>query len=119
MMSPLDLPHVRALCAALDAGDDLALPVLADALEECSEDRLASGLRQLGGQPNRRQCRPAIWGEQGFVMACGYDGSGWARPELYSRLAGGQDGLVHGTYPARFYPTRSAAYLALAAALTT
>ena len=35
-----------ALCATIDAGDDSALPILADALEEASDPR-AAGLRRL------------------------------------------------------------------------
>lgn len=38
---------ITSLCAAIDAGDDSLLPLLADALEDAGRSREAEGLRLI------------------------------------------------------------------------
>jgi hypothetical protein len=78
---------IDRLCAAIDAGRDDLLPILADALEDAGRTAEANGLRRIGGQ---RPHRPRLRGQWRFP---GAGGGHW-------------------------YPSRSAAYLALAVALT-
>lgn len=137
---------IAGLCAALDAGDDAVLPILADALEEAGEDGLAAGLRP-------RKAYGILWAIRDFIPAAGHHPRGepeWlildprsvystdlgracvgvgtylrlsrltprrGRNRTRTHLAVLPDGTLE-TVRGIAYPTRSAAYLALAAALT-
>lgn len=112
---------IAALCAAVDAGDDAVLPILADALEEAGDGRAA----KLRLAPHLY--RPlAVWrGEHEWAWVCGSEGlggcwSGETGRTLFRRLKGGRLIPRGGAYrrAERVYPTRSAAYLALSLALT-
>lgn len=127
-----------ALCAAIDAGDDSALPVLADLLEERGDPR-AVGLRRFAHRPaTDPECAPDGRHESRCVPSGtkNYRGDGvvwWraspGRPSSHSLVADVFDRLKGGTTlghrhnrascygERRMYPTRSAALLALAAAL--
>lgn len=120
----LTLPHVAALLWAIDDGDDSALPILADALEEAGDAR-GQGLRGVSvdpffGGPNRRD------GAEGWFFARGAGLLAGHCEPTFDRLAGelvemdtlAKDGSAHERHPCRRYPTRSAAFLALAQALT-
>lgn len=104
---------ITALRAAIDQGDDTVLPFLADALEDAGDPRTA-GLRRalrLGFKPE------AGWGH--------WRVSRNARPKRaqgrvsYEEFARLREGDLHtvGAAMWREFPTRSAAYLALADAL--
>ena len=109
---------IAALCAAIDQGDDVAQLPLADALEEQGDDR-ATGLRPspewyaMPGAPER------IHGMWGWCLGGGHDPAeypSWVPSQLFRRIAG----RPHiGAYGAQWvlFPSRSAAYLALAAAM--
>ena len=109
---------IAQLCLVIDAGDDSALPALADALEEAGDAR-AAGMRH--------DIVPSHWGrEASFSCGChrcpAHQGS--VPLETYARLPGvipeweriHADGQVAGNLVS--YPTRSEAYLALAEALS-
>ncbi len=108
---PPDLADpVAVLRAVIDAGDDSALTALADALEETGDAR-AAGVRLIDGQKPDEL----------------YDESGWvwlSQPGcptgLSQRVFGGlvEDEEERRNDQERIYPTRSAAFLALAEALT-
>ena len=87
----ISTPDVLALCQAIDEGDDSALPALADALEEMDDPR-AAGLR-VAADGTEIVHIIGSWG--GYYY--------WQRGHTFA----GAD-----------YPTRSAAFLALAAALS-
>lgn len=108
-----------ALLAAIDAGDDSALPTLADLLEERGEVR-AAGLRSLigsGRQPGRYSERP--------VSSPWYWSAAEAARQTPEEIPWHAMGLLRGVGWDRYedgvwwvcYPTRSAAFLALARAL--
>ncbi len=114
-LDPLALPHVVALCAAIDAGDDTALPALADALEEAGKE--AAGLRFAHANrksPNGSLMRtgPYCWPYCWFFARK----RSWAgmHPDRHTIVIAPPKKSGWGPN----YPTRSAAYLALAAALT-
>jgi hypothetical protein len=107
----MSLPHVAALLAAIDAGDDGALPILADALEE-ADDPLVAGARLIG------DARP--WaGHEVFAWlrwipspnSC--PSGGFVSQHVFDRLRGQKRRTANYVY----YHTRSAAYLALARTL--
>jgi len=105
-----------ALCAAIDAGDDSALPALADWLEEAGDPR-AAGLRRFAHRPaleiDAQPCRMAgLWAWH--ILSDEYVGC-LAR-EVFLRLRKAGHGVQWAGKRA-LYPTRSAAYLALAEAL--
>lgn len=111
---------IAALCAAIDAGDDSALPVLADALEEAGDGR-AKGLRDIlwygDIMPIRRNGLYAetLWAWEP-TRGRGPHLPHRVRRSWFDRLPPlNAPGRVQA--PAMTYPTRSAAYLALAAAL--
>lgn len=97
---PLTTPDALALLAAIDAGVDSAPLPLADLLEEAGDER-AAGLRRCVGHA------PANW-PWDYQPAWG-----WAIGGARSLMA--RSGQVIGHYVR--YDTRSAAFLALAAAL--
>lgn len=113
---------MAALCAVIDAGDDSALPILADLLEETGDPR-AAGLRRLGRL--RRKATPYRvaetrssdagcwgWGPTSHPDAVRH---GYAVPiRVFRRLT---TSLGWGSRTYRAHSSRSAAYLALAAAL--
>lgn len=108
------MPDLAALCAAIDAGDDSALLPLTDLLEEIGDPR-AAVLR--GSLPHEQPLR----GPNSWVIE-----SRFLPRRVWGRLGGGS-GVTNnlpepdGGHPGgliRHYPTRSAAYLALAEALT-
>lgn len=113
---------VRRLCAALDAGDDAVLPILADALEDAGEDVLAAGLRLVcvpwsGCRKRPRHVRGS-WGWRCDPRK--RRAADLVSADIAARLPARWAGATipdHG-YSTHRYPTRSAAYLALAAALT-
>ncbi len=106
---------ITALRAAIDAGDDSALPALSDALEEADDPR-AAGVRRI-------PLRPAKVYTGRYVWWADYHGTDWgtrvvqdAIPRaVWERLEGGKETWRNGG-PGMSYPTRSAAYLALAEA---
>jgi hypothetical protein len=106
---------LAALCAALDAGDDSVLPVLADALDD-ADDPAAGGLRRVGAR------RPRHWtslGQQEYHWYSDRRGEGSADEVAHETFVlllppGERDGA---SYTKAGYPTRSAALLALAVAL--
>ena len=114
------MSDISALCAAIDAGDDSALPALADALEEASRESDAQSLRHAirhGRRPLRNH-----GGREGYSWVCwssGWTNQTWGMcpwhlwPERFNPLQGGE--LVEPHMDARFraYQSRSAAYLAL------
>lgn len=134
-----DIAAAIAACrAAVDAGDDTGLLGWADALEESGQDGLAAGLRES----MRRGYRPApatgdkwLWlrpdtkvsrRPYNAVPPQSLGVAQWAvpLPSNYRHLGTpGQsellfvDGIMT-TVHAKAYPSRSAAYLALAQALT-
>lgn len=95
--------NFTAICAAIDDGDDAALLPLADWLEEQGDPR-ADALRQTLPRPYVNGLKRAWW----------------------TRLRLGSLACIHAQIPCEerrgegtlVYPTRSAAYLALAEALT-
>lgn len=112
-MTTLD-DTIRGLCAALDAGDDRVLPILADALEDAGDGR-AAGLR--GDLP-----RPVLSTGHGRAYWVWWRRDAPCRPNqgvirvaTFFHLRG----MVRWNFGAgwAYYDTRSAAYLALAAAL--
>ncbi len=129
----LNLPHVRRMLAAVNGGADGVLPYLADALDDEGDAR-AARLRRLrdalpddvppAATPTPARLGPYkesgghhVWGWALYLGApWEYMGYGqFVRPEVFSRL---RDNILPG-YPGvyRMYATRSAAFLALAAAL--
>lgn len=125
------LPHIAALLAAIDEGDDEVLPILADALEEVGDGR-AAGLRDnrltTAGQP--LHVRKGYRGSTGYQPAGGWQWYGML--VLVPTWAGDLDDRWRHVLPASLlerlqdqksrdlfarHPTRSAAFLALAAAL--
>lgn len=113
-----------ALCAAVDAGDDGALPYLADALEEEGNPR-AAGLRAcafLGWRPRASTNKHhTLWhwdrweGDgRGVFDGGSYHPTSTLAPEQLARLPGVQTRSQR----RQDHLTRSAAFLALALALT-
>jgi len=119
---------IAALCAAIDAGDDGVLPILADALEE-AQDARAAGLRLVGDR------RPSLsfGGRVGAIT----EGAAWNKAPRGARAGGSEvtEGLyrrirgqqaheyehvksIKGDLSRLHFATRSAAFLALAQALT-
>lgn len=100
---------IASLRAAIDAGDYSVLPILADALEDNGDTR-AVGLREC----IRREKRPDLFGAPGGMLLHGWQlGYGHAWTIGYTTLIGD---IHYGDW--YLYPTCSAAYLALAEALT-
>jgi hypothetical protein len=121
---------IAALCAALDAGDDSALYALADALEEAGDPR-AAGLRAVRLSPAachlpRGDGARCYW-QPGPINPADPCWGGVPPPphavprDLFARLlANPHLGVARhaGGWPVQvYYPSRSAAYLALAEAL--
>jgi hypothetical protein len=101
---------VLALCSAIDAGDDSALPILADALEEAGDPR-ADGVRLVvaGRYEPARNGVGCYWTE--------FDDEAGAIPAaLFGRAIRLRLHRVW-TGSTLHYDDRSAAYLALAEAL--
>ncbi len=124
-MTTTDATDLARLLAALDDGDDSMLPIVADLLEEAGDQR-AVGLRRVAGwhaytgfQPHLREApvagEPRIWGWIPNLPGNEKYAYGLLKPAVFSRL---RDNVWPGIPEGRYYPTRSAAYLALAAALT-
>lgn len=113
-------PDITALCAALDAGDDSALGPLADALEEAGDPRAAGMPPAIDAWRDTRpdwndgpdETRWGWWEECDDSHA-----GGWAQYAILTRsefaALPGQESRPHW----KGYPSRSAAYLALAEAL--
>ena len=120
---------ITRLCAAIDGGDDSALPILADALEEAGDPR-APGLRRAVGR-----CPKKITPEIGAECDEEFGWAGWHRgpnrPHLVepaqlravSRVAARYGGMMADrgmlNHPIRtvVFRLRSAAFLALAEAI--
>ncbi len=140
-MTALSL-DAAALCAAIDAGDDTALAPLADALEEAGDGR-AAGLRRLddpsilldngAARPTSSASGWSWWLRVTQMDVPQYRREiGWSiaivlgrhslPPAVFDRLIGGEltvwDDVYGATHKSRTYLRRSAAYLALAEALT-
>lgn len=120
-MSTMTL-DITALCNAIDAGDDVAIAVLADALEEAG-DPLATGLRLA--TVYHPDDSDAYWGYQWWDNAGTGHGAAEVTPDIMDRL---KESVQYpngvGTGPGwcdrfAYYGTRSAAYLALAEAMLT
>jgi hypothetical protein len=110
-------PDIAALCAALDDGDDSALPILADALEEADPVE-AAGILWPEGFFRRRRV-PALAADRRAVMSLAV-----RRFTAGLRLIRGHSpgdspaGYFWGDEPAEvYYRCRSAAMLAVAEAL--
>lgn len=109
---------IAALCRAIDDGDDACLPILADALEEAGDARMLM-VRAVttASDPWNWPAKPRwfVGAEKGEVgwkpYPAGLTGCTLSS-EIFSRLRGGRE-IESG----RVYPTRSAAFLALAEAL--
>lgn len=99
-----------ALCAALDAGDDTALPILADALEE-ADSPLSAGLRAIPPDARPLHSLDRTW--RWFSAGWWEDDRSTVAEAVFNRLPAGSPGATW-----RDYPTRSAAFLAIAEALT-
>jgi hypothetical protein len=96
---------VLALCSAIDAGDDSALPILADALEEAGDPR-ADGVRLVvAGRYEPARNWTEFDDEAGAIPAALFGRA--IRLRLHRVWTGS---TLH-------YDDRSAAYLALAEAL--
>ena len=113
----MTLTHdIRALLAAIDAGDDTALGPLSDALEESGE-KLAAGLRRIeagrDGPDLNTDC-PAdrCWGWYAEAELMGVHPLDDA---VWDRLSRARP-VVEGGWVG--YPTRSAAFLARGGAAT-
>lgn len=105
-----------ALCAAIDAGDDTALGPLADCLEELGDPR-AAGLRARNPYLAPRKGEGgAKWGWERYSAPRHTSPFRYLPRTVFERLPPLSVIGRKGT-PALWYPTRSAAYLALAAAL--
>jgi hypothetical protein len=114
-------PDALALLAALDAGDDGVLPILADLFEEAGDGR-AAGLRRLAGR-----YRPAWAYRPGGVAGGGWRRANRLAPDaaphalpgyLWDALPECGRWLEYAGGEAWYkYPTRSATFLALAEAL--
>ncbi len=116
---------IAALCAAIDDGDDSALPILADALEEAGDPR-AGGLRK---------CPPLFRWDMDGMFGWWYlpflvenypeDRFGWSEHSVTAEQAEALRLAGHPPYQAttgettcvRCWRTYSAAYLALAEVL--
>jgi hypothetical protein len=109
-----DTADLDAMLAALDDGDDSVLPLVADWLEEAGDQR-AAGLRGMPrtGYLPERVVLPGRLAMHGWQLSYGH------RHSIGVALAGKLDrvdGVLHyGDW--RLFPSRSAAVLALAAAL--
>ncbi len=112
---------IAALCAAIDAGDDAVLPILADALEEAG-DALAVGLRLAAEYAGLLGCndpdsrRQPEWGWYDIDFA---DSS--TEDALWCRLWHAAPCHIlgsEGDASMTLHPTRSLAFLALAEALS-
>ncbi len=110
------MTDIDAICVAIDGGDDVAILILADALEEAGDQRWL-GLRTVVTTGNR----PAIYYDNTAAWTRDVGAECCVGVEVFIHLPPGVDGcLPHATHVAGntvWYPTRSAAYLALAAAL--
>lgn len=115
--------NFEAICAAIDAGEDSALPYLTDWLEEHGDPR-AKEMRDiarlaLSGSPDYTQTRddnswiahPAEGVRNNYPTA---HRLAW---DVWLKLPGRGDGQWAGKKSS--YPTRSAAFLALAEALSS
>lgn len=117
---------IAALRAALDAGDDGVLPVLADALEEAGDAR-AAGLRRIGDRrpldtwdPMDTWARRHGWLLENCPGVCfGKHTAPAQLPAKVFRRMLRRTAKIVSPRVDYYYPTRSAAYLALATALTT
>ncbi len=112
----LILPDVAALCRAIDDGDDTALPILADALEEAGDERV----RGMGSvcvlYPAKMPSRiGGLWHWYKHNPRRAYLGHHLIA-RVFDRLPPLDVPGREGTY-AMHYPSRSAAFLALATAL--
>lgn len=113
---PLELPAIRSLLAAIDAGDDEVLPILADALEEDGDGR-AAGLRHKWSRrltPAPQNARPENWGWKRIKTSGACVRPHHVETGIWERLQGAT--IRGGQW--KWWPTRSGAFLALAAALT-
>lgn len=126
-MTTLDA-DIAALLAALDEGDDSVLAILADALEEAGDPR-SSGVRLVpeSGRTPASVAPPQAWKWTRYHAECVVWRDTLA-PEVFDRLTPGSGAgrscararaAGHGllVVDSREYVTRSAAILALAAAL--
>ena len=121
-------PDIIALCAALDAGDNSVLPILADALEEAGDAR-ADGIRLcVDRQPYRVFARSgrgmeviALWQWVEYSRHDEFRAGSSVPAAAFKNLKDGKSMNAQVTrkrVSKRLgYPTRSAAYLALATAL--
>lgn len=116
-MTTADLSRdLAALTAAIDAGDDIALPMLADVLEEMGDAR-AAGLRRVGNRSpgwERHAVGRLHWWQRApskryLRILCTVPAKTFARLQTEPKYVAGE---------LRYYRARTAAFLALAAALT-
>ncbi len=109
-----DTKDIRNLCALIDQGDDAALPLLADAMEEAGDPRAAI----LRGPPYIGHYIPVpadlcAWRETWYYP----DRQDGGRLAMKLRDLGGVPCILPHIGGATAFHSRSAAFLALAAAL--
>lgn len=112
---------IDALCAALDTCPDSEiadqLAILADALEDAGDGRVA-GLRIINAEPRSEE-----WAPDELLYGPGYcwwslrNGRSPGRATMIGRVFDRLPVVYQKNEDQRVYPTRSAAFLALAAAL--
>ena len=120
-------PDALALLVAIDAGEDDCLPILADLLEEMGDPR-ATGLRRLRDAKEPDGCEqiapfagadssPYGWTRHGAAVSDA--ARHWPhaiRISVFERIQGGSE-RRHQSIAEKRFPSRSAAFLALAEAL--
>lgn len=125
---PLSTPDAIALLAAIDAGDDSCLPILADLLEEAGDPR-AAGLRSYFNsieRPRLSAFGPRLPnGRFRCAWVCGKFDRGWTplriSREAFAKMEAAETWALSSNWlddPILLYDTPSEAYLALAEALT-
>ncbi len=108
---------IAALCAAIDAGDDAVLPILADAMEEVGSQ--TDSLRDIARRhkPAAVKLHVTLYGWQngyGHAHSIGqYYGDG---RRIFESLDRARNVTRYGDW--FLFPNRSAAYLILAVAMT-
>jgi|ERR1700733_1332669 len=122
-----DLTHaLAAITAAVDAGDDSPLTdgVWADLLEETGDSR-AAGLRRAVAYAQAHADAASGWGKAssgyGWRQTASNSWTGAVEPRIFDRLPEPEEpGFRHiwNDVDMVIYPTKTAAFLALAAALT-
>jgi hypothetical protein len=109
---PMTVPHILGLCAEIDEGRDELLPVLADTLDDLGDPR-AEGLRLIEEQ-EPDEIHPDY--QPGWLWLSKPGCPTGLPASVFERLRGDDETRRNDTE--RIYPSRHAAILALAQALT-